>query len=146
VQWLGEPDIKQSRSYRISVSQLPVKQAGGAPGIQILMSFGVVVSVSPPQSKAVVSVLKAAPARGADGKRVVALEVKNSGNRHAYLRNALISLAGDRWSAKLTPSEVGQKVGVGIVQPGKERRFLIPVEVPPNVTDITASIDYQPEK
>jgi P pilus assembly chaperone PapD len=146
VQWIGDPDITASRNYRISVSQVPVKLPSGSAGIQILMSFGVAVGVSPPQSKAAISVTSATPTKGKDGESLVALQVNNSGNRHAYLGNALVSLSGRDWSVKLSPSEVVQKVGVGIVQAGKERRFLIPVEVPAGVSDITASIDYQPGK
>jgi fimbrial chaperone protein len=146
VQWIGDPEIKSSRNYRFAVSQVPVQLPQDTSGIQINLSFGVIVSVSPPQAKAAVVVTGATLANGADGKRMATLKVKNPGNKHAYLRNAMISLSGNGWSAKLTPFEVEQKVGLGIVQPGKERRFLIPVEVPAGVSDITASIDYQPDK
>ena len=146
IQWIGDPDIKTSRNYRISVSQIPLKRPEGTSGVQIVMSFGVMVGVSPAHGKAAVVVTGATPAKGNDGKRVAALQVKNTGNKHAYLRNAAISVSGGGWSANLTASEVRQKVGLGIIQPGKERRFLLPVEVPGNVSDITASIDYQPEK
>jgi hypothetical protein len=38
-------------------------------------------------------------------------------------------------------------MGVGLIQPGKTRRFLLPVDMPAGVTKITASIDYkQPGK
>jgi hypothetical protein len=49
------------------------------------------------------------------------------------------------WSANLNAVEVEKKLGLCIVQPGKERRFLIPIDVPSGVSDITASIDYKPE-
>jgi fimbrial chaperone protein len=146
IQWIGDPEIKTSHNYRISVSQIPLKQPEGTSGVQIVMSFGVMVGVSPVHGKADVVVTGAMPAKGGDGKRVAALHVKNTGNKHAYLRNAAISVSGGGWSANLTASEVRQKVGLGIIQPGKERRFLLPIEVPAGVKDITASIDYQPEK
>ena len=146
VQWIGDPDLKASRNYRFAVSQVPLKLAKDTSGIQMTMSFGVIVSVSSPQGKAAMVVTGAAPAKAADGKRVAAIKVKNPGNKYGYFGQASIKLSGGGWSAKLTPHEVGQKLGLGIVQPGKERRFLLPVEVPGNVSDITASIDYQPEK
>lgn len=146
IQWIGDPEIKASRNYRLSVAQVPVKQSDNTSGVQFAISFGVIVSVSPHQSKAALVVMAATSAKGKDGKQSVALNVKNSGNKHAYLRDAAISLSGRGWSAKLTAYEVQQKIGLGIVQPGKERRFLLPIEVPGNVSDITASIDYQPEK
>jgi fimbrial chaperone protein len=146
VQWIGNPDIKESSNYRFTVSQVPVKQSEDTSGIQISLSFGVIVSVSPPQGNAAIAVTGAKPAKGENGKQAVALSIKNTGNKHAYMRDAAVSLSAGNWSQKLTAYEVGQKVGLGIVQPGKERRFLIPVDVPPGVSDITASIDYQPEK
>ena len=146
VQWIGDPAIKASRNYRFSVSQVTLKRLEKAAGIQFAISFGVIVSVSPPQGKADIIVIAATSVKGKDGKQAVALNVKNPGNKHAYLRDAAIALSGRGWSTKLTAYEVQQKIGLGIVQPGKERRFLLPVEVPRNVSDITASIDYQPEK
>ena len=146
LQWIGNPAIKASRTYRFAVSQVPVALPKETSGIQINTSFGLIVSVSPPQGSAALAVMAATPVKGKDGKHAVALNVKNPGNKHAYLRDAAITLSGRGWSTKLTAYEVGQKLGLGIVQPGKERRFLLPVEVPGNVSDITASIDYQPEK
>ena len=147
LQWIGNPTVKASRTYRFSVSQVPVKLPKEISGIQINMSFGVIVSVSPPESSATILVTGVTLSDGKDGKRTAALKVKNTGVRHAYLRNAAINLSGGGgWSMKLSPYEVEQKVGLEIVQPGKERRFLLPIEVPGNVSDITASIDYQPDK
>ncbi len=146
VQWLGSPEINESHTYRLSVSQVPVKQPDSIAGIQITMNFGVIVSVSPPGGNAAIVVMNANRVQADDGKVAAALLVKNPGNKHAYLRDAEIILSAGSWSQKLTPFEVGQKVGLGIIQPGKERRFIMPVEVPPGVTGITASIDYKPEK
>ncbi len=135
-----------SRNYRFSVAQVPVKLPSGSSGIQINMSFGVIVGVASPRSKATILATGASAAKDGEGRRIAALSVKNSGNKYAYLGKAGISLAAGNWSAKLSPYEVQQKIGLGIIQPGKERRFLIPVEVPPGVSDITASIEYHPEK
>jgi fimbrial chaperone protein len=146
VQWIGDPEMKASRNFRFSVSQVAVKRSGSPSGVHLAISFGVIISVSPPQGKATVAAIAATSVKGKDGKQAVALSVKNAGNKHAYLRDAAISLSGRGWSAKLTAYEVQQKVGLGIVQPGKERRFLLPIEVPANVSDITASIEYQPGK
>lgn len=145
LQWIGNPEIQQSQNYRFSVAQIPVKQKSGASGIQITMSFGVVVSVSPPQGSAAIVAKNASFAKDNEGKSAIALHVANPGNKHAYMRDAAIKFRAGSWSQKLTAYEVGQKVGLGIVQPGKERRFVIPVDVPPGVSDITASIDYKPE-
>ena len=146
VQWIGDPDLKSSRNHRFAVAQVPLKLPKDTSGIQMTMSFGVIVSVSGPQAKASLIVTGVAPAKGEDGKRIAAIKVKNPGNKYGYFGQASIKLSSGGWSAQMNAHEVGQKLGLGIVQPGKERRFLLPVEVPGNVSDITASIDYQPEK
>ncbi|NJM35864.1 MAG: fimbria/pilus periplasmic chaperone [Rhodomicrobium sp.] len=144
VQWIGDLQIDQSRSYRMMVSQLPVKLPKGQSGIQIVMSFGLTVNVAPPQAKGGIVVMGAAPV-AKDGKRFASVTVKNPGNKHTYLRQASIRLSGGSWSADLTPGDIAQKVGLGIIQPGKERRFVLPVEVPASVSKIEAAIKITPE-
>jgi P pilus assembly chaperone PapD len=145
VQWIGDPALAKSESYKLSVSQVPVKLPKDQSGIQIVMSFGVTVNVAPPQGQWDLVVTAAAPVTAKNGKRVAAVTVKNPGNKHAYLRNAAVSLTGSGWSAQVSPGEIAQKVGLGIVQPGKERRFLLPVEVPSAVSTIQASVKIVPE-
>jgi P pilus assembly chaperone PapD len=144
VQWIGEPQIEKSQTYRFMVSQVPVKLPEGQNGIQIVMSFGVTVNVAPPKGSSDIVVMSAAPVTK-DGKRLAALTVKNPGNKHAYLRQAAIRLSGGSWSADLTPGDIAQKVGLGIVQPGKERRFVLPVEVPASVAKIEAAVKLAPD-
>lgn len=144
VQWIGEPDLAKSRSYRFDVSQVPVKLSKQQSGIQIVMTFGVTVNVAPPQGKSDIQVMGAAPVVGKDGKRLASLTVKNPGSKHAYLRQSVIDLSGGGWSAQLTSAAIGQQVGLGIVQPGKERRFILPIEVPAGVSAIKATVKYDP--
>jgi fimbrial chaperone protein len=61
VQWIGEPDLAKSRSYRFDVSQVPVKLPKEKSGIQIVLNFGVTVNVAPAQGKADIQVMGAAP-------------------------------------------------------------------------------------
>jgi fimbrial chaperone protein len=145
VQWIGEPDLKVSRNYRFAVSQVPVKQPKGTSGIQISLSFGVIVGIAAPDMAPAMSVTGAA-LKTEGSKRLAAVKVKNTGGKHGYLRKAALSFTGGNWSTKLSAYEVEQKVGLGIVQPGKERIFLIPLDVPPGVTQISATLDYQPEE
>ena len=147
VQWIGDPEITASRNYRLSVSQVPVKRQEQSSGIQLVLSFGVVVSVSPPESRSDIIVSAASPVMAQDGSTAVALSVRNPGNKYAVMKNAAISFLGtSNWSANLSAIEVEKKIGLGIVQPGKERHFLIPVDMPQDISGVTASIDYQPEK
>jgi P pilus assembly chaperone PapD len=144
VQWLGEPEIAKSETYRINISQVPVKRPEDAAGIELVLTFGVTVNVAPPKATGGIVVISAAPVTK-DGKRLAALTVKNPGNKHAYLRQAAIRLSGGSWSADLTPGDIAQKVGLGIVQPGKERRFVLPVEVPASVAKIEAAVKLAPD-
>lgn len=143
VQWIGEPELAQSQSYRFSVAQVPVKLPEGKSGIQIVMNFGITVNVAPPGGSSDIVVLGAEPVTGKEGKRVTALRVKNPGNIHAYLQRSEIRLSGDGWSAALTSGQIAQTLGLGIVQPGKERRFILPVEVPANISRIEAFVERQ---
>ena len=143
VQWIGEPDLAQSQSYRLSVEQVPVKLPEGTSGIQIVMNFGITVNVAPPSGSSDIVVLGAEPVMNKDGKRVAALRVKNPGNIHAYLQRSIIRLSGSGWSAEMTPGQISQTLGLGILQPGKERRFILPVEVPASVSSIAASVERQ---
>jgi fimbrial chaperone protein len=144
VQWIGEPDLAKSRTYRFDVGQLPVQTPKGTNGIQILMSFGVTVNVAPLQGKSDIKVMSAAPIVGKDGRRLATLTVQNPGNSYAYLKQSEIQISGRGWSAQMTPGEIAQKVGLGIVQPGKQRRFVLPVEVPASVQSIEAKVTLRP--
>ena len=146
VQWVGDGDIKKSQTYRFSTSQIPVQLPDQKSGIQIVMSFGVTVNVAPPDGQSQIVVVGAKPAKSKDGRRLATLTVKNLGNKHAYLNESVITLSASAWSAQLTPFEFAQKVGLGIVQPGKERRFFLSIEVPANVSAITAKVTYKPKK
>jgi P pilus assembly chaperone PapD len=74
------------------------------------------------------------------------LTVKNPGNVHAKLTDATIKLSGGSWSQTFVPEQLRQTMGLGLVQPGKTRRFLLPVDMPEGISQITASIDYKPAK
>ncbi len=145
VQWIGDPGIEKSQTYRFSISQVPVKLPEGVSGIQIVMNFAVTVNVAPLQGTSDIVVTSAAPVAGQNGKRLAAVTVRNSGNIHALLQKSSIRLSGGSWSAEMSPGEIAQKVGLGIVQPGKERRFVLPVEVPGNISKIDAVVTLRPE-
>jgi fimbrial chaperone protein len=146
IQWVGDPQIRQSQSYVFSVNQVPVRMPQGKSGVQVVFNFATIVNVSPADGKAAISLVSAAVGKDEKGKARPALTVKNSGNLHARLTDATISLSGGSWSATLRPEQMRQTMGIGLVQPGKTRRFLLPVDVPANAGPITASIDYQPRR
>ena len=143
IQWVGEPVIPASQTYIFSVNQVPVKMPKGQTGVQVVFNFGTVVNVAPPEGSASLQLISTDIARDAKNKRRPALTLKNSGNIHARLSDATITLSANGWSKILTPAALKQSLGVGLVQPGKQRRMLIPVDLPANVTDVAAIVDYK---
>jgi P pilus assembly chaperone PapD len=146
VQWIGEPTIKTSQSYVFSVNQVPVKMPEGKSGVQVVFNFACIVNVAPPNGKAAINLVKTGIGKDDKGKRRPELTVRNPGNMHAKLTEATIKLSGGSWSETLSPARLRQVMGMGLVQPGKTRRFLLPVDFPKGVKSITASINFKPKK
>jgi fimbrial chaperone protein len=146
IQWVGDPQLKQSQSYIFSVNQVPVKMPAGQSGVQVVFNFATIVNVAPASGQAAINLVGTGVGKDEKGKPRPALTVKNPGNIHAKLTDATIKLSGGSWSQTLRPEQLRQSMGVGLVQPGKTRRFLLPVDLPPNIGQVTASIDYRPAK
>jgi fimbrial chaperone protein len=146
IQWVGDPQIRQSQSYVFSVNQVPVRMPTGTSGVQVVFNFATIVNVAPVGAKPAINLVSAGLGKDDKGKPRPAVVVKNPGNLYARLTDATISLSSGSWSATLRPDQMRQTMGIGLVQPGKTRRFLLPVDVPPNAGPITASIDYKPPR
>ena len=146
VQWIGDPHIKTSQCYIISVNEVPTKMPKGRSGVQVVFNFTAVMNIAPMTGSSAINLLNSGVANDDRGKFRPTITVKNSGNIHAKLTDATITLSGSGWSKTVTPDELRPSMGLGLVQPGKTRRFLLPVDMPPNVKDVTASIRYEPTK
>lgn len=146
IQWVGDPQLKQSQSYIFSVNQVPVKMPAGQSGVQVVFNFATIVNVAPASGQSAINLVNTGVGKDEKGKPRPAVTVKNPGNIHAKLTDATIKLSGGSWSHTLRPEQLRQSMGVGLVQPGKTRRFLLPVDLPPNVGQVTASIEYKPAK
>jgi fimbrial chaperone protein len=146
IQWVGDPQLKQSQSYIFSVNQVPVKMPAGQSGVQVVFNFATIVNVAPASGKSAIDFVSAGIGKDDKGKPRPTLTVKNPGNIHAKLTDATIRLSGGSWSQTLRPEQLRQVMGVGLIQPGKTRKFVLPVDLPPNVGQVTASIDYKPAK
>lgn len=146
IQWVGDPQIKTSQSYTFSVNQVPLAMPEGKSGVQVVFNFACVVNVSPANGTSGINIVRAAVGKDEKGKLRPEVVVSNPGNIHAKLTDATVTLSSGSWSQTLTPEQLHQKMGVGLVQPGKTRRFLLPVDMPEGVTKITANIQYKPAK
>lgn len=142
LQWAGEPNLAMSQSYIFSVNQLPVKLARPVSGVNVVFNFATVVNVAPLQGERQLALVSSSVARDKSGRSRPALVISNQGNVHARLSDATVKLQRGAWSRTLKPDEIRQVVGIGLVQPRKQRRFLLPVDLPPGSGQVAAQIDY----
>jgi P pilus assembly chaperone PapD len=140
LQWVGDPALESSRSYTFSVNQLPVKLARAQSGVQVVFNFGVTVNVAPLSASPRLEAVRAEAAAGPKGARRPVLVIENKGERHAYLSDASLTLSAGAWSRTISSAELKQYIGLGLVQPGKKRRFSLPVDLPPEAVNLEARV------
>lgn len=140
LQWAGEPDIAKSRSYIFSVNQLPVQTAKAASGVQVVFNFSVVVNVAPLSGNAKIEAISAEVSKDGKGEPRAAVTVENKGNRHGYFSDLSLTLTSGGWRHTIPAAELKQLLGIGLVLPGKQRRFLLPVDLPPGASTLSAAL------
>jgi len=145
VEWVGAPDLPESQSFLLSLSQIPLKNAKGQSTVQVIMSMGVLVNVAPFKGAPQIKLIGTDVEVEKSGKRRAAITVENPSRVHALLRDATIRLSNGSWSQTLSPVDFGQLVGAGLLQPGKRRRFTLPIDLPASVKAVQADIDYRPK-
>jgi len=141
VQWLGDPMLAASQSYLLYMNQIPVKLPQGKSGVQIVMSMGVIINVAPPQGAPSLQIVDTGVTTDKQGKRHPTLTVQNPSKVHALLPQSTIRLTAAGWSTTLTPGMLNETIGIGLVQPGKRRKFVLPVELPAGVGSVRASLE-----
>ena len=148
LQWAGEPDIAASRSYALMVNQIPVDSQSEGTVLELVYSVVVYVNVSPLQGNDDVRLVRIAPITDEHGGRKLEVVVENRGNRHHYVSRdrILITAASGGWSRDFRASEFASSVGIGLVQPGKTRRFILPVEPPAGVTVLSGEMTIDEER
>jgi P pilus assembly chaperone PapD len=136
VQYVGDPELKASKHYYVTVAQLPVKLPEGQSGIQILYNFQVLASVAPGGVKPALSVESAAVGKNAEGKPVPVLTVTNASAAHGYLSNGQLRIVAKSPSGEqlvnksLSRAEIQQTIGFGLIGGGQTRKITVPVELP----------------
>lgn len=144
VQWLGDPMMQRSESYLLYLNQIPVKLPKNQTGVQIVMSMGVMVNVAPAQGAPQMRVVATGVTTDKAGKRRPTITVENVSNTHALLPQATIRLAAGNWGSTLTPLDMSDGIGIGLVQPGKRRKFMLPVELPASISKVSATVEMPP--
>jgi fimbrial chaperone protein len=142
VQWVGDPTLARSQHYFVTVAQLPVKLPEGQSAIQILYDFQVLVSVAASQGEphltvTAASVSKVAGAKPTDPVKYEPLvTVKNRGPNYGYLSHSRMTVSERNGAGKevfkrvLSPEEIQQTLGFGLIGPEVSRTLTIPVELP----------------
>lgn len=143
LQWVGPPDIPQSESYFITFNQLPVSGVAKKQGLVILTGFSVAVNVSPLHAVPVIDLVSTDVAR-TKGKAHPAITVQNPSACHALLKHATVTINADGTTFTLHGHNIEETFGNGLLQPWSKRRFVLPIDLPPNTDAVTASITYRP--
>jgi fimbrial chaperone protein len=146
VQWLGEPLIDASQTYLLYITQIPVKQPRAKSIVQVVVSIGVMINVAPPEGLPTLRVVDAGIVSDARGNRRPVLTVENVSRIHALFPQASVELSSGSWSQSVPPGVLGERIGIGLVQPGHRRQFILPVELPAYVMSVHASIDFRPKR
>jgi P pilus assembly chaperone PapD len=145
VQWVGDPDLAQSRHFFVTVAQLPVKLPEGQSAVQIVYNFQVLVSVAASTAKSALTV-RSASIGEQDGKPAPVIEVANNGAAHGYLSQASVQIVQadasgkELFSKTMSGAEFQQLAGYGLVASGQTRRMTLPLALPSKTGTITAQI------
>lgn len=136
VQYVGDPQIAQSKHYYVTVAQLPVKLPETQSAVQVLYNFQVIVNVGVPGARPAVKVTSAEITTEGDGKPRVALNLKNDAPTYGYLSRGSLRVVQYDDSGKevfrkaMNAAEIQQQIGFGLVGAGRERRILTPIVLP----------------
>jgi len=136
IQYVGDPDLKASKHYYVTVAQLPVKLPEGQSAIQILYNFQVLVSVSPAGAKPALAIQSAEVGKNGDGKPAPVLILSNPSSAHAYLSSGRLRIVQRDASGKevfrktLSGPEIQQTIGFGLVGANQVRRMTLPIVLP----------------
>ena len=135
VQWIGDPELAQSKHYYVSINQLPVKLPEGQSAVQVVYNFQVLVSVSSTNQKPQLAIASASPAT-VDGKSVAAVTVSNNGGAHGYISQHRIKITETSGSGTelltktISGAEFQSLVGYGLVASGQTRTVNVPLDKP----------------
>lgn len=136
VQYVGDPDLKASKHYYVTVAQLPVKLPEGKSAIQILYNFQVLISIAPAGAKPAISIQSASIGTNADGKPVPVLMVRNDSTAHGYLSDGRLRIVekdasgNEVFRRTMSGPEVQQTIGFGLIGAQQERRVTVPIPLP----------------
>lgn len=130
VQWVGDPNLKEEKAYRIIAEQLPVnldKKKPKTSTVKFLVSYRGALFVTPPGLAHNVTLDFSGTTQDATGRKILEIVLHNRGTQHAMLRDLKLDIRDDKGN---TVSLAGESQLKGITGEGilakHRRRFMIP--------------------
>ncbi len=145
LQYIGEPNLDSAQVYYLSIRQLPVELLPGDPQIQVLVNFNVFINVEPDNTAPSPRVDTIIPEAREDVEGVE-VRVANDGTGMLLAGERTWKLTGRNtdgtpFERKIVPAELANLVGVGVVAPGKARKFFLPIDTAVDRSSIAITIE-----
>ena len=138
VKYIGEPTIKQSEPYRISVKQIPIDLSGGGKSaVGMVVNFHTLAHVTPQSAKVDLQVTKIATAPSGGW----ALSISNSGKKMGRLSQTVWKLKDGGQSKTLSVKDVADMTDKNLVMPGQTLNLIIPAIAGFNPSTTTVEIN-----
>lgn len=132
VQYVGDPALDVSKSYRIRVEQIPVNVTGGGSGaIGMAVSFSTLANVVPNNEAPAMTVVDVA---ASETEGMWSVTIENEGDRYARLSRTNWSIAGTSIDGEETKSWYD-----GNIVPPKSRRT---IEIPAQAAEVLSAADF----
>src|SRR3546814_9191872 len=129
-----ELKLSTSEIYNMNIRQIPVDIEAGQSQVHIDVNFNVLVNVIPDGVSPEPVVESVHPVVRED---VTGIEVRLANHGTRYFTAGTVPWQingtaedGSVLDARLTPEQMAKAIGVGVVDPGRARIFLIPTEKP----------------
>ncbi|MCK8516028.1 fimbria/pilus periplasmic chaperone [Methylonatrum kenyense] len=128
VQYIGPPDLEQSKSYTVAITQLPVERPGGSTGVQVIFDVGTAAHVVPPGAESDLVVAGTSVSDADDS--VLTARLENRGNLFALLIDYRLELAGPNGETRSfeDEEEIEAIIGNPAIYPETTRYLRIPIE------------------
>lgn len=148
LQWLGDPALQSSESFFAVVKQVPVEKEIGESGVQVVYNFKSLVNVAPIGSQPKILAEDVTIKPDGKGNQRFALRVKNPTQIHGLLSQVDVQLVAidintgkEIWDTQISREQIRSGMGIGLVQPGLSREFLLPAIVPEKVMNGGISLE-----
>jgi fimbrial chaperone protein len=148
VQWIGDPNLKQEKAYRIVAEQLPVnldREAAKTSTVKFLVSYRGALFVTPPGLASDVTLDFAGETHMAAGRKALEIVLHNRGTQHALLRDLKLVIKDDKGDTVTLAGDSALKDVTGeTILAGHRRQFLIPW--PKGLVGVPRHIDFTFDK